>query len=571
MLTAATQEGQLEKEGTLKKLGARAIVEQLKVAGLINQSNIVIAGNPGEGEELLYMELTNEIQMALAEPVVGSIVDGASRVQSKPAVALVNGFSGFSGLLGDVFNAAQRQSPMLVIVSVSDSQALTGEPHMYTDIVGAAKSARCKCVKNAFDPATLIRDFRVAIIEAMSPPFGPVVFVVGSKITSSVNSEDIVVPAIPNSEIAPPYTEIEKLAERLLTSDSPGILVGDGISRSGAHREVVELAELVGARVWAAMESEVNFPRHHALFEGDIRRMGNSAGKEMLKEVDYLLTVGTPVHQQMLNPKDFLGKPELEVATITYCLSSAMRGHADISFPIIGSPKKTLSLLSQAIKVKMHPEKAIAVKEKRRKCKAKRMIQSQQQIEAISTPKVTIAKFAYHLEFRLAALERRPVIFTESVDGSRELTNFVKNVNMPRMYFDTSGGSLGEWAGAVGAAMLGKSTLVFIGDGSFHYAPQVLWNAVQKKLPIGFVVINDIQNRVSHANINSTLKQLTIDSRSVQDSGYYDLPSVDYVRIAEGYGVSGMKVEHASQFNDAIEQLIDFRRPFLVDLVLNEK
>ncbi|MFK0729751.1 MAG: thiamine pyrophosphate-binding protein [Gloeotrichia echinulata GP01] len=128
--------------------GAQAIVEQLKVAGLIGDSQNLVIGNPGSGEEWLYLELDDQVQMGLAEAAVGSIVDGASRLYSKPTVAIAHGFVGFSGLQGSVFNAAQRQSPMLVIVGTADSHAHTGETHMYADVEGAAKAARAKYVKN---------------------------------------------------------------------------------------------------------------------------------------------------------------------------------------------------------------------------------------------------------------------------------------------------------------------------------------------------------------------------------------------------------------------------------------
>src|SRR5262245_51625706 len=92
--------------------GAKAIAEQLRIAGLVGQPDSLLIGNPGSGEEWLYLELSNEVVLGLSEASVGHIADGAGRVRSKPAVIICHGFVGFSGIQGAVFNAAQRQSPV---------------------------------------------------------------------------------------------------------------------------------------------------------------------------------------------------------------------------------------------------------------------------------------------------------------------------------------------------------------------------------------------------------------------------------------------------------------------------
>lgn len=268
-----------------KRNGAQAIAEQLRIADLVD----LVIGNPGSGEEWLYLELSEEVHMGLAEAAVGSIVDGASRLQSKPAVAIAHGFVGFSGLQGDIFNAAQRQSPMLVIVGIADSQAHTGETHMYADVEGAAKAARAKYIKSATDPMTLLRDLRDAIIQAQAPPFGPVVFIVGANVVSAPNTESVIVPRLPNFRLAPPLSEIKILAGQLLECSKPHLLIGDGIARSNAQEEIQKIAEILGADVWASMESEVNFPRSHPLYRGNLGHMSDSRGRELLKDADFAL------------------------------------------------------------------------------------------------------------------------------------------------------------------------------------------------------------------------------------------------------------------------------------------
>lgn len=554
------------------RTGAYAIADQLRVAGLVGGPDNLIIGNPGSGEEWLYLEFNNEIKIGLAEPSVGSIVDGASRIKNKPAVAIAHGFVGFSGLQGDVFNAAQRQSPMLVIVGISDSQAHTGETHMFADVAGAARAARAKYIKDASGPETLIRDLRDAIIQAQIPPYGPVIFIVGSNIMSLLNDEPVVVPSLPNTRLAPPASEITRLADGLLTARQPSILIGDAVARSNAVEEVQRVAELLGADVWASMVSEVNFPRNHPLFRGNLGHMDDARGRELLSDTDFALAVGTPIYQTVFNSKRPLFRLGTPVAAVNHDIETSLRGHNDVTRPIKGDPQRVLGLLIEAIEQMRTPEQAVASQARIQSLgKAKQSELAVRRTAQLAAPGITMPKFGHLLELHMKRLPERPVIFSEALEGAVGLTDHIENANIPGKYFDTSGDSLGEWAGAIGAAKLGSPTIAFIGDGGFHYAPQAIWNAARHQLKLGLVVANNAEYGLLYANINAALTGRQIDHTTIPNPHYYDLPAIDYVSIGQGYGVPGMRVEKEKQMAEAIDRMIAAEGPFLIDLVLQSK
>lgn len=551
--------------------GARAIAEQLREAGLVGQPDSLLIGNPGSGEEWLYLELTEEVHLGLAEAAVGNIADGAGRIRSKPAIVVAHGFVGFSGLQGAVFNAAQRQSPMLVIVGTADSNSHTGESHMYADVQDAAKSTGAKYVKNASDPRTLLRDLRDAIVESMIPPFGPVVFIVGSNVASAPNSEPVVKPAIPNTRLAPPASVIEELAVELLNAEKPAILIGDGIARSQATPELQAVVELIGAEVWASMESEVNLPRNHPSFQGNLGHMTDERGRDLLKGVDFALAVGTPIYQTVFNSTRPLFDPETRVATVNHDPESSLRGHNDVDFPIQGDPQRILSMLARAIEhVRTSTQANVAAERLTLMGQRKDRSLQERRVKQLQSPGVTIAKFGRALECRMSRMSDRPTIFNEALLGAAGLTDHIENANYIGKYFDTSGGSLGEWAGAVGAALVGVRTITIIGDGGFHYAPQTLWNAAQMRLPLGLVVANNSTYGLLHANMDAALTEHGIDPTSVPRRHYYELSNIDYVAIAKGYGVPGTTVTNDEQIEEAVDRMLAAKGPFLIDLVLNK-
>jgi len=552
-----------------QRSGAQALIEQLRESGLIGSNDTLTMGNPGSGEEWLYLELGVDVSIALAEAAVGSIIDGASRVLNKPAVAIAHGFVGFSGLQGDVFNAAQRQSPMLVIVGVADSHAHTGGSHMYADVESAALSAGAKYVKNATDSKTLIRDLRDAIIQAQLQPSGPVVFIVGTNVCEAPNHESIFAPSLSDTRIAPPSEEIQKLADMLLEANKPCLLIGDGIARSKAQPVLQKVAELIGADVWASMESEVNFPRHHPLFAGNLGHMDDARGQELLKEADCILAIGTPVYQTVFNSKERLVDSSVPIATINLDPHSVLKGHNDVLLPIFGDPQRVLTLLGETIESSQSQDHQMESKER---CERSKVIRSQQlkerQNALLLEEGVTMAKFAHVLEEKLGEFSERPVIFNEALVGAIGLTDFIHNVNIPGKYFDTSGGSLGEWAGAVGSAFVVGPTIAIIGDGGFNYVPQALWNAAQSHLPIGFVVANNSEYGLLTANLASALKKRNIDSATIPSSEFLKVPNVDYAKIAQGYGVKAIKVDDEKHMDDAVSELLKFDGPMLIDLVV---
>lgn len=70
--------------------------------------------------------------------------------------------------------------------------------------------------------------------------------------------------------------------------------------------------------------------------------------------------------------------------------------------------------------------------------------------------------------------------------------------------------------------------------------------------------------------MNDALTKGGIDPNSRPRPHYYELPGVDYVKIAEGYGVPEMTVEHQDQIEEAIDQMLNAKGPFVIDIVLTK-
>ena len=138
-------------------------------------------------------------------------------------------------------------------------------------------------------------------------------------------------------------------------------------------------------------------------------------------------------------------------------------------------------------------------------------------------------------------------------------------------YIRPAGGSEGYGIGAPRGAKLAapdKPVVGLVGDGSVYYADSGLWTAAHHRIPVLYVIVNNQAYGIVadfFGKADATMKQ-TGDYAGVV------LDGIDPMRIAEGFGVEGMRVEEETQVADAIDrglQIVeDERRPYLLDVRL---
>ena len=107
-----------------------------------------------------------------------------------------------------------------------------------------------------------------------------------------------------------------------------------------------------------------------------------------------------------------------------------------------------------------------------------------------------------------------------------------------------------------------------MGDGSVYYADSGFWTAAHHRIPVLYVIANNGAYGIVadfFAKAGGTMKE-TGDYSGVA------LDGIDPVRIAEGFGVEGARVEEEAQAANAIRRGLEIveveRRPYLLDVRL---
>ncbi|WP_237213739.1 thiamine pyrophosphate-dependent enzyme, partial [Falsiroseomonas oryziterrae] len=130
-------------------------------------------------------------------------------------------------------------------------------------------------------------------------------------------------------------------------------------------------------------------------------------------------------------------------------------------------------------------------------------------------------------------------------------------------FFTMASGGLGYGLpAAVGVALArrGERVACLIGDGSFLYSPQALWTAVQHRLRLAVIVIE-----------NGGYGALRSFSRVLQIRGApgIEVPGVDYVGMAASMGCPGRRVTDPAALDATLAEALSADGPFLVEIAVD--
>ena len=142
------------------------------------------------------------------------------------------------------------------------------------------------------------------------------------------------------------------------------------------------------------------------------------------------------------------------------------------------------------------------------------------------------------------------VLLIESTSNVEEFHNWVP-ITRTRSFSLFASGGLG-WAlpAAVGFALAERDTgrnrpiLAILGDGATNYSIQALYTAAQHRLPVVFLVLNNQEYGILKA---------FADQQKTPGVPGLDLPGLDFVSLATGYGCTALRVATQENLAKALQ------------------
>lgn len=554
----------------------KVIGKRWLVAELGRRAIPYVFGNPGTTEQGFLAELgeveTPAYIMSLQEGVAVAMADGYARASGEIGVVNLHLGGGLANGLSQMYNAWQSRSRLLVTAGQSDSRLLVEKPLLSADLVTLA-SQFTKWAWELRAPEDLPTAFARAVKVASTPPTGPVFL----SLPIDLLDGEFEVPVNGNgnqSRVTATTTTTEEsfhtAARLLLEGSAPAILCGDGVGRAGAVDELVALADLLGADVYALSQTEVNFPNDHPLFVRTLN-VNSSATRDVLAHYDRILAVGTPLFVQFLRTGDRpLISREIPVIQLDEDPaelgknSPVALGLAGDLRPLCAGVVRELVRTASALQKERVREQALSAATRKQQ---RRRRLDERQATSLSGDG-SIDPLTFMVELHRAVTSRPPWIIIDEASTNSAPLHQVFQFSQPGTLFGARGGALG-WGlpAAVGVQLArpGELVVAVVGDGASMFSIQALWSAAHYGLPVKFIVCNNGEYGILKRNMRNYLSGA--EPRHYVGMDLAD-PAIDFAKLARGLGLWATRLSSRSELNGGLQEFLDADGPSLLDVRL---
>ena len=534
-----------------------------------------IFGNPGTTENPLLDSLLDypdiDYVVALHEGVAVSAASFYAQAANKPAVVNLHVAPGLGNGIGAIYGALKARSPVVITAGQQDTRMRMRSPLLSHDLVSmAAPVTKWSVEPSSADEIGPImqRAFKVA----MEAPQGPVF--VALPINVMEQESDVVASTMGHAfdAVTPDAEGIELLRELFEGAESPAIVAGDEVARSGAFHTLVLLAEQLGAPVFnEPLRAQLAFPNNHPSYAGRLPLEAGSI-RQTLKPHDLVLLIGGVQLEEVWYDEGSPFPDDAKRVQIENTRAELAHDHP-IDLGLYGDLAETLALAVDALQglpkdYKKNAQHRIQQVGERRE-KAQAIAQSSLEKAWQSNP-MAPARALHELAL---ALPDDSIVVDESITASVELAR-VFNFTQPGDYFGGRGGGIGQGiAGAIGVqvAQPDRPVIALTGDGSAMYSIQALWSASHHNLPILFVILSNREYRVLKHNMDIYRTRFRTNSNKPYPNMDLTNPLLGFVDIARGYGMQGEQVTDPGQIGDQVSRLLAAGKPALLDIVVTGK
>lgn len=551
---------------------------QIVMECLLEQGVDTVFGYPGGTILNIYDEFElhgykDKIKHILTSHEQGAshAADGYARSTGKVGVCFATSGPGATNLVTGIATAHMDSSPV-VFITCNVSEGLIGrDSFQEVDITGISMPIT-KCNYLVRDVNKLAGIMREAFAIARSGRPGAVLIDIAKNATAdsaeyeflpadkhasyghlaSLFERDVCPLEIPEPEAG----DIDRLIELLGRSERPLLLAGGGIVRSkGASEEFRKFAECLDAPVATTIMGNGAFPGHHGLFTGMIGMHGSRASNMATSKCDLLVAVGVRFSDR------------LATDSASFC-KSAKIVHIDIDMAeidknvmtdhhIIGDARRVLELINEKLTPRTNTgwnEWVDSFKEPSYKP------------ENMTPPPG--ADGTLHPREILETIEELTdgdaIIVTDVGQHQMWCSQYFRYSRPGQLITSGGFGTMGFGKGAAMGAKVGNPDKVVVhctGDGSFRMNCNELSTEEYYGIPVITVIFNNgalgMVRQWQNLIYEKRFSQTTLDR------------GPDFVKLAEAYGIKGIRARTCSEFEAAFKSALDLGGSAVIECMLD--
>ena len=491
----------------------------------------------------------NTIRFMMARGELGGahMADGYARASGGLGVIFSSTGPGAANTIGGLIEARFASSPVLHITGQTATKFVDrglGTVHDANDQLGMMGSV-CKSAYRVRAAGQALGVLTRAATDALTPPMGPV------SVEIPIDLQRVAIPrpamldgfALPiPTPRAPAAAELDELAARVRRARRPMLWLGAGARHAGpAVRRLLDL----GFTMVNSLQGRGIVPEDDPRSLGALHGNGMAAVTEFYRGVDLLVVAGARIRGHETN--DFALKLPDNIVQIDVDPMANGRTYANQYF-VCGDAGLALAGLADRLSGGFTPDPAYLADFAAMKSRAR--------AEFLDSLGV-YGGFAD----QLAKVLPRDAIFARDVtQNNTTWGNRVFPLHDPRQNVYPVGAGIGQGLSlGIGAAAAanGRRTVMMTGDGGFFLNMGELWTAVQEKLDLVVVVMND-----RGYGVIKRIQDATAEGRRF----FADLQGPDLAGLAALAGIPYHRAEHADGFGPTIARALEHRGLSLVEV-----
>ena len=550
--------------------GAQALVDSLAKAG-----TEVLFGYPG-GQALDIFNCLPEapFQFVLGRHEQGCVhmADGYARSTGKAGVCLVTSGPGATNTITGLGTANMDGIPLVCITGQVPMNQIGTDAFQEADMTGICRAVtkHSFLVQDANEiPETVAEAFYIA---THGKP-GPVVIDVPKNVqrakTSAQYPERVSLRAY-HPESTATTSQMTRFAKLVNEAKRPVLYAGGGVIASGAAKDVANLAHKAQIPVATTLMGLGAFDENDPLALRLAGMHGSAAANHAIDKSDLIIALGVRFSDRVTGKLTVYAK-HAKIIHVD-CDPSSINKNVPADLGIVADVKDVLTTVNSRIKPAEHAEWLAQIDEWRRKRPIsykpmhRNVIMPQQVIESIDR-----------------ATKGKAVIVTDVGQHQMWSAQFFRH-NRPRHFLSSGGmGTMGFGIpAAIGAAFArpDHKTVAVCGDGGAQMTFEEVVVAVEHKLPITFVIINnsclgmvrqwqELFYGKRYSGSILSVKGRLANERLEQDLRYDYLP--DFKKLAEAHGAEAYRVIDPAKLDATIRKAVNSKKTTLVEAIVEPR
>ena len=534
------------------RTGAQCVID-----GLLNNGCEVVFGYPGGQAIDIFDKLYGSpLRLVLPRHEQGGIhmADGYARATGRVGCAIVTSGPGATNTVTGLATAMMDGVPLVVIAGQVSMNLIGTDAFQEADNTGITRSVtKHNYLVRSVDelPRVIAEAFFIASTGKPGPVLIDIPKNVQQAITLQPDVQDVAIRAY-HPTIQPPPAQVARLADAINKSHRPVLYVGGGAVISGSCPLIKALAEGFDIPVCTTLMGLGAFPETSPLSLWMVGMHGSVADRVTGRIADFAQGA--------------------KIAHIDVD-ASAIGKNVHTQIPVCGDLRQTLeALLPQLTKADRSDWLAQIAKWREAKpatyhARKDGKLQPQAVVEAID---------------RAARATGRPVVLTTDV-GQNQMwaAQFFRHTE-PRGFLTSGGmGTMGFGVPSAIGAQLGRADALVVsvnGDGGFQMNIQELVVAVEHRLPVKFVVLNnarlgmvrqwqDLFYGGRHSATILSQEGRPDNERIVAEEPRY-LP--DFVGVAQAYGLKAVRTKTLAETEAALAESFADPNPWVIECIVAE-